>query len=63
MRKQIMLLLGLMLIGTLGVAAGIEASKSNWNYRSLLQSQEFAKSDQVLVLTAVTPEESPPQPF
>src|SRR5262245_64909931 len=38
-KKQIILLLGLVLIGTLGLAAGIEASKGNWDYRSLLQVQ------------------------
>src|SRR5262249_35193976 len=36
MKKQILLLLGLVLIGTLGLAAGIEASKGNWDYRSLV---------------------------
>ena len=48
MKKQILLLLGLVLIGTLGVAAGIEASKGNWDYRSLLISQDFTKSDRML---------------
>jgi len=51
MRKQVLLLLGLVLIGTLGLAAGIEASKGKWDYRSLLQDQESPESTQVPVLT------------
>jgi hypothetical protein len=39
MKKQILLLLGLVLIGTLGLAAGIEASKGKWDYRSLVRSR------------------------
>ena len=39
MKKQILLLLGLVLIGTLGLAAGIEASKGNWDYRSLVRNR------------------------
>jgi len=41
-RKQIILLLGLVLIGTIGLAVGIEASKGNWDYRSLLQAAPAA---------------------
>jgi len=63
MKKQLMLLLGLAVIGTLGLAAGIEASKGNWDYQSLLKGPESAKSDHVLVLTAMTPSEAPAQSF
>ncbi len=47
MKKQLMLLLGLILIATLGLAAGIEASKGNWDYHSLLKGQELSKGKQV----------------
>jgi hypothetical protein len=49
MKKQVLLLLGLILLGTLGLAAGIEASKGNWDYRSLSISQGPTKSEQALV--------------
>lgn len=45
MKKQILLLFGLILIGVLGTAAGIEASKGNWDYHSLLSSQELMVSN------------------
>jgi|SRR5262245_34994373 len=53
-KKQIILLLGLVLIGTLGLAAGIEASKGNWDYRSLLQARGSWQSTQ-----ATTPPQAP----
>lgn len=47
MKKQILLLFGLVSIGTLGLAAGIEASKGTWDYRSLLRDRESVQSVQV----------------
>src|SRR4030095_5842434 len=54
-RKQIMLLLGLVLIGTLGLAAGIEASKGNWDYRSLLRAKGSWQSTRATTLTPQAP--------
>jgi len=57
-RKQIILLLGLVLIGTVGLAAGIEASKGNWDYRSLLQAAPGALRN----TRTTTPAPLAPQP-
>jgi len=55
MKKQILLLLGLVLIGTLGLAAGIEASKGTWDYRSLARGRASVQSVQVTAqITAAT---------
>jgi hypothetical protein len=54
-KKQIMLLLGLVLIGTLGLAAGIEASKGTWDYRSLLQAQRSWQNARATTQTPLTP--------
>jgi len=57
-RKQIVLLLGLVLIGTLGLAAGIEASKGTWDYRSLLPAAPGVLRN----TRATTPAPLAPQP-
>jgi hypothetical protein len=55
MKKQILLLLGLVLIGTLGLAVGIEASKGTWDYRSLSRGRASVQSVQVTApVTAAT---------
>ena len=54
MKKQILLLLGLVLIGTLGLAAGIEASKGNWDYRSLIRSRASWQGAQATAQTILT---------
>jgi hypothetical protein len=54
MRKQIILLLGLMLIGTLRLAAGIEASKGNWVYLSLLKDHESSENDHGFTLATMS---------
>lgn len=76
MKKQITLLLGLVLIGILGLAAGIEASKGNWDYRSLVRGQGAVHNVQVTAPTSLatkhvsfpavsgcTPRDSAPSPF
>ena len=63
MKKQLRLLLGLALVGTLGLAAGIEASKGSWDYRSLLKGQENPQGERILALTHVTPSKSPTLSF
>jgi hypothetical protein len=77
-RKQIILLLGLVLIATVGLAAGIEASKGNWDYRSLLQAPGALRNTRATLpapLSSAQPvatspaqakypqHESPPSPF
>jgi hypothetical protein len=47
MKKRIPLLLSLILIETLGLAAGIQASKGNWNYHSLLEERKTLDGTQV----------------
>ncbi|HEV8711671.1 MAG TPA: hypothetical protein VGX03_02445 [Candidatus Binatia bacterium] len=54
MKRQILLLFGLILIGTLGLAAGIEASKGNWDYRSLIRSRAPWQSAEGTVQTPLT---------
>lgn len=53
MRKHILLLLGLVLIGTIGLAAGIEASKGNWEYHKVLRKFATPRGVQGLKPTSV----------
>jgi hypothetical protein len=49
MKRRITLLLSLILIGTLGLAAGIDASKGNWDYHSLLKETKVLHSTPIAV--------------